>query len=164
MVDERTDDKPSTTISKLQQRYADVVTLRASVQVIPYIGGSLDTLLAGRAIQIQLERVEKFANDLGHRLAAVEIAAANLNDEAFADLMLSTFEKVARTRSDQKRSRFAEIITNQVAKPTHWEEPENAVRLLSDLEDIHIEIIEAALGAPVAEGAFSSLRVISLDA
>jgi hypothetical protein len=71
---------------------------------------------------------------------------------------------VARTRSDQKRSRFAEIITNQVAKPTPWEEPENAVRLLSDIEDIHIEIIEAALGAPIAEGAFSGLRVISLDA
>jgi hypothetical protein len=163
-MDDRTDSKPATPISKLQLRYADTLSLRASVQAIPYIGGSLDTLLAGRAAQIHLERVEKFTSDLAHRLTAVESAAANLNDEAFADLMLSTFEKVARTRSDQKRSRFAEIITNQVAKPTPWEEPENAVRLLSDLEDIHIEIIEAALGAPIAEGAFSGLRVISLDA
>lgn len=97
-------------------------------------------------------------------MTVIESAAANLNDEAFADLMLSTFEKVARTRSDQKRSRFAEIITNQVANPMPWEEPENAVRLLSDLEDILIKIIEAALGAPIAEGAFSGLRVISLDA
>lgn len=76
--------------------------------------------------------------------------------------MLGTFEAVARTRSDQKRSRFAEIITNQVEKPTFWEEPENAVRLLSDLEDIHIEIIAAALSAPKAEGAFAGLRIISL--
>ncbi len=163
-MNDRTDGNPATAISKIQQRYADIVSLRASVQAIPYIGGPLDTLLAGRAAQIHLERVEKFANNLAHRLATVESAAANLNDEAFADLMLTTLEKVARTRSDQKRSRFAEIITNQVAKPTPWEEPENAVRLLSDLEDIHIEIIEAALGAPVAEGAFSGLRVISLDA
>lgn len=163
-MDDQADAKPTTAISKLQQRYTDTVSLRASVQAIPYIGGSLDTLLAGRASQIHLERVEKFASDLAHRLTAIESATANLNDEAFADLMLSTFEKVARTRSDQKRSRFAEIITNQVAKPTPWEEPENAVRLLSDLEDIHIEIIEAALGAPIAEGAFSGLRVISLAA
>lgn len=163
-MDDQTDGKSATAISKLRQRYADIVSLRASVQAIPYIGGSLDTLLAGHAAQIHLERVEKFASDLAHRLAAVESATANLNDEAFADLMLSTFEEVARTRSDQKRSRFAEIITNQVAKPTSWEESENAVRLLSDLEDIHIEIIEAALGAPIAEGAFSGLRVISLDA
>lgn len=162
-MDDQTNAKPASEISKLRQRYADIVILRASVQAIPYIGGSLDTLLAGRAAQIHLERVEKFASDLAHRLAAVESAAANLNDEAFADLMLSTFEEVARTRSDQKRSRFAEIITNQIAKPIPWEEPENAVRLLSDLEGIHIEIIEAALHAPSAEGAFSNLRVISLN-
>src|ERR1035438_2136956 len=99
VMDDRTDGEPATPISKLQLRYADTLSLRASVQAIPYIGGSLDTLLAGRAAQIHLERVEKFTSDLAHRLTAVESAAANLNDEAFADLMLSTFEKVARTRS-----------------------------------------------------------------
>lgn len=164
MKDERTASKPATAISELRQRYVDIVSLRAAVQAIPYIGGSLDTLLAGRAAQIHLQRVEKFANELAQRLAAIESVSANLNDEAFADLMLSTFEKVARTRTDYKWARFAEIITNQVAKPTSWEEPENAVRLLSGLEDIHIEIIETALDAPIAEGAFSGLRVISLDA
>ncbi|MGI6638689.1 MAG: hypothetical protein ACOX4Z_06470 [Desulfobulbus sp.] len=163
-MNDQTDNNPDTAISKLLQRYADLVVLRATVQAIPYIGGSLDTLLSSRAAQIHLERLEKFASDLEHRLTAVESTTANLNDEAFADLMLSTFEAVARTRSDQKRSRFAEIITNQIAKPMLWEEPENAVRLLSDLEDIHIEIITAALGAPRAEEAFSGLRVISLAA
>lgn len=49
-----------------------------------------------------LERVEKFARDLADRLAPVESTTANLNDEAFADLILTTFEAVARTRSDQK--------------------------------------------------------------
>jgi hypothetical protein len=163
-MNDQTDNRPATAISRLRQQYADLVVLRASVQAIPYIGGSLDTLLSGRAAQIHLERVEKFISNLADRLAAVEGATANLNDEAFADLMLCTFEAVARTRSDQKRSRFAEIITNQVAKPTQWEEPENAVRLLADLEDIHIEIIAAALSAPTAEGAIAGLRVISLAA
>ncbi len=63
-MDDRTDVKPAMAISKLQQRYADTVSLRASVQAIPYIGGSLDTLLAGRAAQIHLKRVEKFAATL----------------------------------------------------------------------------------------------------
>lgn len=151
-------------MSSLRQRYADFTALPAAVQVIPHIGGSLDTLLSGRAAQIHLERVEKFVGDLAHRLTAIESTTANLNDEAFADLMLSTFEAVARTRSDEKRSRFAKIIVNQVAQPMFWEEPENAVRLLSKLEDIHVEIIAAALDAPMAEGAFSGLRVISLAA
>ena len=90
-MNDQTNAKPASEISKLRQQYADIVGLRASVQAIPYIGGSLDTLLAGRAAQIHLQRVEKFASDLAHRLAVVESAVANLNDEAFADLMLSTF-------------------------------------------------------------------------
>lgn len=151
-------------ISRFRQRYADQVFLRATVQAIPYIGGSLDTLLSGRATQIHLKRVEKFIDNLADRLAVIEGATANLDDEAFADLMLDTFEAVARTRSDQKRSRFAEIITKQIVKPAPWEEPESAVRLLSSLEEIHIEILTAALNAPTAEGAFAGLRVISLAA
>lgn len=160
----KADSTSTTPLSKLRQQYADIVVLRASVQAIPYVGGSIDTLLSGRSAQIQLERVEKFTHDLADRLATIESSSANVNDEAFADLVLRTFEAVARTRSDQKRSRFAEIISKQIAKSTPWEEPENAVRLLSDLEDIHIEIIGAALGAPVSEGSFSGLRVISLAA
>lgn len=158
------DEKPSATIGRFQQNYSDIVVLRMSIQAIPWIGGPLDTLLAGRATQIQLERVDKFAKELAQRMATVESSAVNLNDEAFADLMFTTFERAARTRSEEKRSRFAEIIANQVAKPAQWEEPENAVRLLADLEDIHIEIIETALKAPVADGPFSGLRVISLKA
>lgn len=47
-----------------------------------------------------------------------------------------------------------------------WERPENAVRLLSDLEDIHIEIIVTALGVLYAHGrgCVSGLRVVSLAA
>lgn len=161
-MDDQTDNNSSTAISKLRQQYSDIVLLRASVQAIPYIGGSIDTLFAGRAAQIHQERIEKFVINLAARLAAVESTAANFNDEAFADLMLSTFEAVARTHSDKKRSRFAKIIANQVENPMVWQEPENAVRLLSDLEDIHIEIIVTALDAPTAEGSFSGLRVVSL--
>lgn len=162
-MNDQTDNKLSTAISKLRQQYSDIVLLRASIQAIPYIGGSIDTLFAGRAAQIHQERIEKFAINLAARLAAVESTAANFNDEAFADLMLSTFEAVARTRSDKKRSRFAEIIANQVENPMVWQEPENAVRLLSNLEDIHIEIIVAALDAPTT-GSFPGLRVVSLAA
>lgn len=98
MSDKSNNDQASA-ISKLRQQYADLVVLRASVQAIPYIGGSLDTLLSGRAAQIHLERIDKFINLLAVRLSDLECATANLNDEAFADLMLSTLEAVSRTRS-----------------------------------------------------------------
>lgn len=162
MKNDQSDNRSVTAITQLREKYAGTLLLRASVQAIPYIGGPLDTLLTGRATQIHLERVDKFSRELAERLIVIESAVTDLNDEGFADLMLSTFEAVARTRSDEKRSRFAEIITNQLANPMPWEEPENAVRLLSGLEDIHIQIIAAALAAPIAVGSFSGLRVISL--
>lgn len=150
------------TIAKAQEKYSERINLRAAMQAIPYIGSSLDTLLVGKAAQIHLERVETFAGELHRRLERVEHAAANLEDEAFADLILATFERVARTRSAEKRSRFARIIARQVTEGQEWEEPENAVRLLGELEDIHVEVMSVALAAPPLDKVFEGLRVISI--
>ncbi|MGB5082179.1 MAG: hypothetical protein WBO23_15725 [Burkholderiales bacterium] len=56
-------------IAKAREKYSEGVTLRAVMQAIPYIGSSLDTLLAGKAAQIHLERVENFAGELHRRKA-----------------------------------------------------------------------------------------------
>jgi len=150
------------TIAKARGKYAESISLRAAMQAIPYIGSSVDTLLAGRASQIHLERVETFASELHRRLEHLEHAKANLEDEAFADLILATFERVARTRSAEKRSRFARIISRQVCEGQEWEEPETAVRLLGELEDIHVEVMSVALAATPSDKVFEGLRVISI--
>lgn len=109
--------KPKNTtraVVKVQQKYSELVTLRAAVQSIPYVGGTLDTLFAGRAMQIQMARVEDFLAELHGRLERVEHAAANLEDEAFSDLVIATLEKVSHARSPKKRSRFAQILSRQV--------------------------------------------------
>jgi len=155
-------EKSGSVIAKAREKYSEVVALRAAMQAIPYVGSSLDTLLAGKAAQIHLERVENFASELHRRMERVEHAATNLEDEAFSDLIITTFEKVARARSAEKRSRFARIISRQVAEGQKWEEPENAVRLLGELEDIHVEVLSVALAAPPLEKVFEGLRVISI--
>jgi hypothetical protein len=149
-------------VAKGCRKYSEAVALRATIQLIPYIGGSLDTLIAGRASLLQTERIEKFIHELKQRLGEIERASANIDDEAFSDLVFATFEKVVRTRSQEKRSRFARIITRQVSQAAQWEEAENAVRLLGELEDIHIEVIRVALAAPRLEKGFEELRVISI--
>lgn len=150
-------------LANLKQKYADQIALRAAVQAIPYIGGSIDTLLVGGSARIQLQRVEKFVIEISERLEELERISAITQDEEFNDLILFTFEKVAKTRSTDKLKRFAEIIANQLVKPTSWDEPESAVRLLSDLEDIHIQILDVALKTPkMSVGAFHGLQVISL--
>jgi len=158
----QSDENASSAVAKARAKYADTVGLRAAMQAIPYIGGPLDTLLAGSAARIHLRRVEEFAHELHQRLEGVELLAANLKDDAFADLVLTTFEKVARTRSEGKRSRFARIITRQVIEGARWEEAESAVRLLGDLEDVHLEVLGVAFAAPSDTKGFEGLRVITI--
>lgn len=154
-----TDEKSALDI--LRESYSSLPELRALVQVIPVLGGSIDTLIVGRTGQIQLARIERFVRLLSARLRGVERSAANLSSEAFSDLVSSTFQKVALTRSEAKRARFAQILHRQVMNPCEWEEAEAAVRLLAELEDIHVAIMNAALTAPQMAHPFAGLRVVS---
>ena len=45
--------KLSQSLSKASEAYADKTALRALIQVIPYVGGSIDTLFAGKGIKLQ---------------------------------------------------------------------------------------------------------------
>jgi hypothetical protein len=154
--------KQERALIKARERYSERYVFRAAVQLIPYIGSSLDTLLAGGAVRLQLERVEGFLDELNVRMQAFEGVSANLDDEGFSDLMLTTLDEVARTRSADKRARFAAIISRQVVEARPWDDAENAVRLLADLEDIHIEVLQVALAAPPFGGAFEGKPVVCL--
>jgi len=89
---------------------------------------------------------------------------ANVDDDAFVDLMLTTFEVVSRARSDAKRNRFANIVSRQVVEAQPWEDAEMAVRLVSELEEIHIEVANTAHSAPICKKVFGGLRVVTLAA
>lgn len=151
-----------TTIDHLANLYSGNALLRIAVQIIPTIGAPLDTYLSGAATQIHTKRIENFLIKLHERMVAVEKYNADLKDEGFLDLMLTTFEKVAKSRSEGKRERFANLITHQVIGGYSWDEAETALRLLSELEDIHIEILDAALSAPSRQEIYEGSRVISL--
>lgn len=125
--------------------YANLTALRATVQLIPTAGGAIDTLLTGGIGKYQLRRVEGFVIDLQARMASVEQIRADISGEGFADLMVSTFDRVVCARTDAKRSRFAAIIARQLVKAEPWEDAEMAVRLLGDLEDIHLDVLGVAL-------------------
>jgi predicted protein tyrosine phosphatase len=156
-------DEPAHGIELARERYADLYALRAAVQAIPYVGGPLDTLLTGGVAQIQLSRIEDFLTKFDARLHDVEGVSANLSDDAFSDLVLMTFDKVTRTRSEAKRNRFARIVARQVVDGTSWEDAENAVRLLAELEDLHMEVLRVAMTAPESGPPFEGLRVVCLQ-
>lgn len=164
MGDENRDGPLKGALVKAGEKYRDRTSLRAAVQAIPYVGGPIDTLLSGHAGKIQEERFRSFMDDLDTRLRRLEGLAKVEGDEQFFDFMLNVFDSVLKARSEEKRARFAQIVTNQVKGDRDWEDADTAVRLLGDLSDIHVAVLRETLNAPLCGPPFENMRVISLAA
>jgi hypothetical protein len=129
--------------------------IRAAMQVIPYVGGALDTLFSEKGAQIQQQRIAKLLENLDSRLNRVEKARELPATEEFFDLMLAVFERVVRTRSQAKIERFANLVSKQAIELRPWEDVEAAVRLLGELDDYHLWVLREIASAPVIEGGSS---------
>lgn len=82
--------KPSEMLIEYEQSYF----FRAIVQAVPY-GGSLDMLLAGRAAEINKQRLEELMSNLSQRLDVMDqsvIRHVYLASEAFFDLLRSAVD------------------------------------------------------------------------
>jgi len=79
------------------------------------------------------------------------------------DLIHYSLEQVTKTRSAEKRLRFATIIRRQVESSFEWQEAESAARLLATLSDTDIEVLTVIATAPVCGKPFDGLRVAELE-
>lgn len=141
--------------------YADNLALRATVQAIPYIGGPVDTIFAGKGAKIQAERIEDLLEQLRLRMENVE-AAPKVNDEELYDILMLALNKAAVERVKSKRAMYANIVAKQVSRRESLEDAESAIRIVSDLNEMHLRIHSAALHAPQCGKPFNGLQVISL--
>ncbi len=131
-------------VTKASAAYCDKFPLRAAIQIIPGLGSALDTMLAGLGADYQYKRLENFITCLTERLNRVEQLVNIEPSEPLFDFMLQTFDQVRRTRSEEKRKRFANLVTN-VVQQCNWNEAETACRLLGDLPDINIKVLDLTL-------------------
>lgn len=145
--------------------YGDSTTLRSLVLLIPALGSPIDLILSKNGQEFTIKRIEIFLEELKARLDTVENSAINSSDEeALFDLMQTAFENVVRTRSENKIKRFARLTSDCLLNDRSWDETEATIRLISDLTDIHIKILQIALSAPMLTNeAFNGLRVISIS-
>jgi hypothetical protein len=152
-------------ITKASAKYCDQFLLRAKIQLVPYVGGSLDTLMSGLGARYQYQRLENFISELNKRLqkleGASELTSIEPNEELF-DFTMQVFDQVIRTRSEEKRKRFANLVANQTVKRCDWDEAETACRLLADLTDIHIQVLDIALKVEPCDKVFKGERVLTL--
>ena len=96
------DDEPDW-VTKLSAAYEKVFPLRAAVQAVPMVGGTLDTMFAGLGARWQARRLEDFIQKLSSRLSHVEsIQSASLlvPSEPLYDFIRQVLEHVVKTRSE----------------------------------------------------------------
>jgi len=148
-------------LEKAALKYVDDIPLRASIQAIPYIGGSLDMLLSGRGQQIQKQRIDRLLHELDMRLKKIEGRMDIPPEDDFYDFMVGVFDGVVRAKTQKKISRFAALVINQLVRPQPWNQADTATRILKELEDIHIEILKTAINAPISDPPFNGLRTIT---
>jgi hypothetical protein len=149
-------------VDQAVERYASSDTLRVAVQLVPVVGGAIDTILSGRGSRLQFTRLERFIGQLHDRLLHVEAGGINVDSDDFVDFMITCLEKASRARTPRKSQRFAEIVATQVLEARPWDEADMATRLLADLEDIHMSILSAALAAPEGINGFAGVKVVAL--
>ena len=157
---------PPTRIEKLSSRYGDMTPVRAIIQSIPYAGAALDTLLASSGQKWKTERVEHFLSVLEEKMAQVseqpKISDLATNEEMY-DLIHYILDQITKTRSCDKRRRFAGIVQKQIIEDLDWAEPESAAQLLAELSDIDLQVLVLIAEAPECGEPFGGLRIAFLD-
>lgn len=150
-------------LQKFSKKYGDITALRALMQAIPYVGGSLDTLLSDSGQKIKWRRVEDFLQKLNERISRLEkepeITNLAENENAY-DLLSYGLEQAVKTRHEEKRQYFAAVISNQIGKNKDWGEAETALRLVAELSELHVHILKAAINTPECGKPFAGLKVI----
>lgn len=138
--------KISDAIDKQSLKYLENLELRSLVQIIPYVGGSLDTILSAEGNRIQKERFEKFLNELKegmNKLNEQKIDKNFIKSEEFFSLFQITIEKVIRNYEKEKIQYFRNIFVNSVKigkSDTYYKE--GFMNILANLSAVHISILK----------------------
>ena len=154
-------EKVRKTLNKASESYSDQIMLRVAVGAIPLVGSILDTLLSGAGAKLRQRRIERFLGELSSRLEGYEAVPA-IDEESLYDLVMYAIEESARTRKRNKIELFANIIMGYIVDSRGADEVEMGIRVISQLDDIHFEMLRFALEAPKCGSPFSGLRVVSI--
>lgn len=152
--------------TNISEEYGNQTWVRAIIQAIPYVGGSLDTLISAQGQKWRDERVQHYVRELATNISGLQEKFNELvskSPEETYDLIRSHIEHVDRTRSEIKRKRFANILLNQVDRYSDWDEPDTATRLLRNLTDLHIILLKDICSAPICDSPYGGLRVSVIE-
>jgi hypothetical protein len=132
---------------KASEVYANNTVLRALVNAIPYVGGSLDVLFAYRGQQIVQERIMGLLEDLSIEMGGVREEVVDrkyLESEEWFDLILRGIGAATKTRDQEKIRLYAKILKGAVTAQNREEfAPEEYLVVLAELTPKEIEVARA---------------------
>jgi len=124
------------------EKYEENNVLRALVNLVPNIGGSLDILLSIKGSKWREERLKSFLTDLDTRIGEIEnekILEKISESEEFYDLIVQSMNSVIKTRHQKKIECYANILVNSLIHPKSQISSE---LLVATLDTITIDEIE----------------------
>jgi hypothetical protein len=118
--------------------YADQTVVRAAINAIPYVGGSLDILLSSSGQNFVIRRIETFISELNDQLGQLDKSKVNhdfLQTEEGFDLVVKAFNSASRTRQNEKLKLYAKIIKGALTEGKEYQEddPELYLQIIEEL-------------------------------
>jgi len=98
---------------ELAQKYEDNTVLRVFVNLIPYVGGSLDVALINRWSQIRQQRFKDLLEAIGAELKDIQESAIKkdyLESEEFYDLVCQIVNNALSNRCPETRKAYAKVV------------------------------------------------------
>ena len=124
------------------QQVANTV-LKAAIEAVPFIGGSLNVLFEHRS-KLKQQRINEFVIGLSEYLQNIretDVSLAYVESDEFGDMFEGVLKRVALTSSEAKIKRFKSILANQVKGNTQSDYTETFLDLTTYLSDKQIDIL-----------------------
>ncbi len=132
-------------LTKASEKYVENISLRASVAMIPYIGGSLDIIFSAKGNEIIFRRINfflKFLEESVSKLDEDKIDKEFLESEDWFDLIYRTFDEVKKTRIIEKQKIFAKILANSTLNIEDTEDIEIYIRIIGELSGVDLIVLD----------------------
>lgn len=129
----------------MKKSYSESTAMRAIVASIPTVGAAIDIALTSSFSENRMRRLETLCEEVAARLDEVVV---DMESEEFSDFVSDVFSRALSARTEEKVKRFARIFTKQLNEGKPWEEAFDASRVVSNYDDIHIEILREVMHAP----------------
>ena len=129
-------------LNSLLEKYNENKIFRAIINAVPYIGGSLDTLMTSDIQKKSMERFENFINLFSKEISEIKQDKLDYNflkSEEFYDLYIQTLNLVIKTRLREKIRAYSKILASSLITETQNEiNPEDIVNIIGNLTETHI--------------------------